>query len=296
MPNFALYCDWIIWDLENILVDYSKKPRIIFVRSDIACLNFFVHNLLGRLESDCILVTASHDLTMPLGFHKKFGLDWQAIVDNRYIKSWFTENRDLVHPKIRAIPLGLPHPDLPSWITGSGTSGAVWKHEKAAEVLIKRTRINKVFACWYDRIEHSSGTCTREHNERLQAHDYVSLMPEIFDWHPPGLSRRDFTAKLGQYRFVLCPHGGGLDPNPKCWEALIMKAIPIVKKNTMSEALEHLPVVIVENWEEITRESLAAWRHENESRLYAENIRYLMSNSYYVDQMNTILDSHPVSE
>ncbi len=290
MPNFALYCDWIIWDLDNIFVDYSKNPRIIFVRSDINCLNFFTRKVLGRLDNDCALVTASHDLTMPLGFHRKFELDWQTIVNNEHVKYWFTENRDLIHPKIRAIPLGLPHPDLPSWIKGVGTTGSVWYSDDIVKNPLKVTRTNKVFSCWYDRMGHSSGTCTQDDNERSQAYEHISVWPDIFDWHPPSLTRRDFIKKLGEYEFVLCPHGGGLDPNPKCWESLIMKAIPIVKKNSITEALEHLPIVIVENWEDITRPRLTTWKREHEHRLYADNIGYLMSNSYFIDQINGMLD------
>lgn len=290
MPNFALYCDWIIWDLGTVLVDYTKVPRFIFVRSEIDCLNLFIGNVLPKLKNKCVLVTASHDLTMPLGFHKKFGLDWNAIVNNVHIKCWFTENRDLIHPKIRAIPLGLPHPDLPSWIENVGLEGAVWKTDGVARHLVRKDKINKVFACWYDRIDHTSGTCARDENERLQAYEYITGRPDVFDWYAPGLSRWDFLAKLGEYRFVLCPHGGGLDPNPKCWEALIMKAIPIVKMNTMTASLQHLPIAVVENWEGITKASLTVWRSEYEHRLYAKDIGYLMSNSYYVDQINNILN------
>ena len=69
----------------------------------------------------------------------------------------------------------------------------------------------------------------------------------------------DFLTKMSTYQFVLCPHGGGLDPNPKCWEALLMKTIPIVKRNTMSESLEHLPIVIVNDWNEITLDKMDEW-------------------------------------
>ena len=91
--------------------------------------------------------------------------------------------------------------------------------------------------------------------------------------------------KMGEYQFVLCPHGGGLDPNPKCWEALIMKAIPIVRKNTMSESLEHLPVVIVDNWSEVTLDMMEAWKEEYEIRLNDSKLEYKMSNSFYIQKM-----------
>ena len=287
MPNIALYCDWILWDNKNVYVDFNIKPKTIYARSHISVLNYFIENILNRIDSDFILLTTSCDLTMPLGFHRKFNLDWEAMVNNKYLKLWVTENRDLIHEKIKPIPLGLPHPDLPSWIEGSDNTGSVWDEESLAKFrLFARTdRILKIFGCWYPRADHPSGTCPGDKNERQQAYDYFIDKREMFDWHPPGLSRASFNEKLGAYQFVLCPHGGGLDPNPRCWEALIMRSVPIVKRNSMSESLEHLPIAIVDEWSEVTIENMKIWKAKYERRLYDDDLEYLMSNSYYFNNI-----------
>src|SRR3989344_5641372 len=75
MPNIALYCDWILWDNKNIYVDFSMKPKTIYVRSHIDVLNYFVANILPRIDNDFILFTTSCDLTMPIGFQKQHHLD-----------------------------------------------------------------------------------------------------------------------------------------------------------------------------------------------------------------------------
>lgn len=289
MPNFALYCDWIIWDTHNIYVDFNFIPKTIYVRSEINTLNYFINLVLGKINSEFVLVTTSHDTPMPIGFQKNFNFNWQAIINNKYLKAWFTENRDLLHEKIKPVPLGLPHPDLPSWVVGD-LSTPVWTDDflEKAKLLREDSRIFKIFGCWHPRTNHPSGTCPDNTSERQMAYEYLIGKKEIFDWHPPGMSRMEFIHKMGAYKFVLCPHGGGLDPNPKCWEALIMKAIPIVRRNTMSESLEHLPIAFVDEWSEITYTKLKQWEEKFQPRLHDENLEYLMSNAYFFNKITEL--------
>jgi hypothetical protein len=59
---------------------------------------------------------------------------------------------------------------------------------------------------------------------------------------------RQFRRLLSTYAFILCPQGGGLDPSPKAWEALLAGCIPIVQRTPTSEAYAHLPVHFVDAW------------------------------------------------
>jgi hypothetical protein len=57
-----------------------------------------------------------------------------------------------------------------------------------------------------------------------------------------------YRTLLSTYAFVLCPEGGGLDPSPKAWEALLAGCIPIIRRNASSEGHAHLPVLFVDAW------------------------------------------------
>jgi hypothetical protein len=59
---------------------------------------------------------------------------------------------------------------------------------------------------------------------------------------------RAFRRLLSPYAFILWPQGGGLDPSPKAWEALLAGFIPIVQRAPTSEANAHLPVHFVDAW------------------------------------------------
>ena len=66
-----------------------------------------------------------------------------------------------------------------------------------------------------------------------------------------------------KYSFVLCAHGGGIDPNPKLFTVLVAGAIPIIRAEPewgFASIYEGWPVVRVENWTDITKSKLEAWR------------------------------------
>lgn len=80
---------------------------------------------------------------------------------------------------------------------------------------------------------------------------------------PEGeLPEADFMKALERHSFVLCVEGGGLDPSPKAWTALLRGAVPIIRRTAQSEVYAHLPVVFVEDWSEtsLSPARLASWQ------------------------------------
>ena len=77
-------------------------------------------------------------------------------------------------------------------------------------------------------------------------------------WHPPSplliagkIGVRDFLMRLGRHRFVLSPRGNGLDAH-RTWEALLVGSIPIVRTSALNPLYEGLPVLIVDQWADVT--------------------------------------------
>jgi hypothetical protein len=290
MPNFALLCDWAIWTSGVIHGNPDQAPAIVYVRSEFDTLRWFFDNVLPQLDHPFALVTGSHDLPMPLGWQDQHELDWRSVVEHRPLRVWFTENRDLNHPKIHSITLGIPNPDLPSWIADVEQAPPVWTPELFRQAARWRAaeRGPTVFGCWYSRVGHPSGTCPAGADERSIALEQFADEP-FFCWFPPGLDHLDFLSEMRRHQFTICPHGGGLDPSPRLFEALLVGTIPIVRRNTMTSALEYLPVVIVDDWPEVTAERLDIWFSELGPRLLDTNLGYLMSNQYLLDRIRAEL-------
>jgi hypothetical protein len=87
---------------------------------------------------------------------------------------------------------------------------------------------------------------------------------------------KDFVISSGNYKkdswwellqsfpFVICAHGGGIDPCPKVWEALCVGCIPIIKSSAMNDVYTEFPIVIVDSWDTntISLNNLLKWREQ----------------------------------
>lgn len=76
--------------------------------------------------------------------------------------------------------------------------------------------------------------------------------------HSSWMKRGELWKTKVNYAFSISPHGNGLDCH-RTWEDLILGCIVIVKSSPLDPLYEGLPVVIVQNWDEITEENLQKW-------------------------------------
>ena len=61
--------------------------------------------------------------------------------------------------------------------------------------------------------------------------------------------------ELSLYKFVLCPPGAGVDTH-RLWESLYLNCIPIVERSTINKLYDDLPILVVNNWNDITENYL----------------------------------------
>ncbi len=65
-----------------------------------------------------------------------------------------------------------------------------------------------------------------------------------------------YLKNLRSFPFVICPEGNGFDTH-RLWETLYMGGIPIIKKNKyLSEITRNLPVIILNEWDELNNVDL----------------------------------------
>jgi hypothetical protein len=67
----------------------------------------------------------------------------------------------------------------------------------------------------------------------------------------PNLTYLQYLERVKEHKFVLSPRGNGLDCH-RTWEILMMKRVPIIKREGFIERLyENLPVLFVDDWEDL---------------------------------------------
>jgi len=91
---------------------------------------------------------------------------------------------------------------------------------------------------------------------RSDREDAMNKVPkDLVFYEPSRISRSDTWKNQVQYAFVLSPHGNGLDCH-RTWEALCLGCIPIVKTSPIDAVFDELPVLIVKDWSDVTKELL----------------------------------------
>lgn len=67
--------------------------------------------------------------------------------------------------------------------------------------------------------------------------------------------RRKFLREVKNSKFVFCPRGNGIDTH-RLWETLYMGSIPIVKYEETHHLFTDLPILFIEDWNEINEHFL----------------------------------------
>ena len=236
-----------------------------------------------------ILLTGDSDDSVDY-YNYYSGID--QILRNPFLKKWYVQNWALpLHPKIRILPIGLDYHSLsrrenplmslsyainPPKKLGWGDLSNPLEQEQSLENIQKP--LKRRMLCY---VNFNKGYKDRS--------DALKEIPsQLIYKREKRISRIDCWHEMSNYYFVISPHGNGLDCH-RTWEALALGCIPIVKKSWLSvgELYEDLPVLIVDNWSDITQELLEKTKKE----LFTNKIPKKMYITYWKNLIMTDLIS-----
>lgn len=230
---------------------------IIFVRALPGCLDTFVKNL-PHIQNQFILITHRSDYTMPG--------DYAFLLNDDRIIAWFAENKGILnHPKLFPIPIGLSDPHTPHG-----------KIEIITEAIAATRNVAKKHLL-YVNFEPSTNSKVRnsifQHFSKLS----FSYLAERKVWG-------EYLKELAYSKFVLSPPGNGMDCH-RTWEALLMGSIPVIKSTSIDYLFDDLPVVIVQDWSEVTQKFLEKKYANMRRKTYNFNKLYA---DYWLNQIRAI--------
>jgi len=88
----------------------------------------------------------------------------------------------------------------------------------------------------------------------------------------------DYYKRLSESKYVLSPEGTGIDCH-RIYEAIYLNSIPIIKSGSMDNYFKKLPVIIINNWIDITEDFL-----KNEYNKYYYNLQnWKLNNKDWLD-------------
>lgn len=261
LTGIAARSDWVVLSDTRpphaLLVRQAPgAPRHVFLslREPFLALRFFCETVLPQIEGRFVLVSGSEDATVPAQTDRRwrpFDAAERAMIaallgDPRLI-CWFAENLDTPHPRMRPLPVGMVWPDGPP-------------DPPAPHPVPPPLRSRPLRVLCAHRIRDGAQWEPRRKVSALAAGPWAEVTTR-----PAGdLPEAGFLAAVEAHSFVLCVEGGGLDPSPKAWTALLHGAIPILRDSPVAAAYRALPVAVVPAWEAgaLDPARLAAWKAE----------------------------------
>jgi hypothetical protein len=181
--------------------------------------------------------------------------EWTALINNSHLLKWFAQNTEIqMHDKIIQLPIGLDYHTISNYPNHNWkTDGEGHLHKDQEEILINLRQEMKPFHERSSLIYLNFTTNNDKFGQRKSA--FNDIPTQLLYINQTFTKRTKNWKNITNYAFVLSPFGMGMDCH-RTWEALCLGSIPIVKAPNFQKMFEDLPVLIVNDWSEITRELL----------------------------------------
>ncbi|MBI5274763.1 MAG: hypothetical protein HY860_06915 [Chlamydiales bacterium] len=229
-------------------------------------IDSFFEEIHPRIKNPYILVTLYHGPTMR---------DLKYINDPKLI-AWFANcNRDaILFPKCTIIPLGILRDEN------------IFFQRKKINLYFEQLKTKPKTNLLYMNFTVHPG----RYDGRGAIHDRFASMSYVTASNPKPF--RDYMEEMANHKFVLSPWGDMLDCY-RHWEALLVGAIPIVKSSALDGLCQGLPILIVDDWSDVTEDFLNAKYQEIKNKKYDMRKLYM---KYWVEKIEEAKRQHFASK
>ena len=156
------------------------------------------------------------------------------------IRKWFSVNVGYKHEDLIPIPIGI-------------ASNFSKKNLNVTDFqFFEKTKFQKKALSLYINFQTNTNQ-----NERKNIYNFFSNKEWVFT-DKPSLDKQKYLENLKKATFVLCPWGNGVDTH-RFWETLYSGSIPITKKHITYNYENQLPVLFVDNYEDINYKLLKSF-------------------------------------
>lgn len=262
----------------NFANTLKESPKTIYVNTD-ALVNF-IENFLPQIQFPFNLVTGDSDTRIDEAFFDYFNIN--KIIESDVIRKWYAQNLYIPTDKISHLPIGIDYHTMYQYpnLWGQGAEYPFGQENQLIQIQKNspdpQNRIPLAYSNWHLKLDRGDrGKC------------YESIDHKALYFEENFLPRYTSWARQTKYFFVLSPEGAGPDCH-RTWEALILGQVPIIKRSHLSPLFAGLPVIEVENWEEVTNNFLIDSVNKVLSCRYDYSKLFL---NYWVRTLNDVVNN-----
>ncbi len=247
----------------SLLLKHLQPGAVIFVSNDLVD-NFFTH-VISQINVPFVLVSTGGDRSIdptPYLYNKASN-----------ILHWYSKNcqTKLVYSQFSCLPVGLL-----DWMGQKESVASVATHlsinknlpfysnvpkNSSFEVLLSFHIANNPTArtgLWQQfcgELPSNSNQYSYVYHNKDNVNALCLPMTGAWNHLPDSMTESSLHSHLLTAKFVISPHGSGLDC-ARTWEALYLGAYVIVKTSYLDSLYAGLPVLIVQDWSDVTTELL----------------------------------------
>jgi hypothetical protein len=225
-----------------------------------------------------ILVTGEGDCECPNELFET-AADFDEFLKWDNLQHWFCQNCVIAHPKITLIPLGLDYHTMMYYSHIRGDRGPrLTPMEQETQIMDLR----KSMRPFWERIPVCYGnfqflTITKYSSDRKDA---IAKIPPNAIYYDCKHQRNQTFINQTAFSFVASPFGQDYECI-RTWEALCLGCIAIIKSCPLDSLYEGLPVVIIQDWSEVTPEFLQKTLVEYKEKHLNNEFKYEKLHKYY---------------
>ena len=204
--------------LEEIPTKWNN-PKLLFMNTEDI---LFFKDHLYKIQNPFVLLSHNADTNITDEF--------SFLYEHPKLVHWFTQNLCIQHSKISFLPIGFANP--------------IWQHGDYKLLdAIKQMQLQKQVGIYANFLIETNRT-KREECLRILQEKGIPIFPRT----PPHIYLQELASSL----FCICPEGNGVDTH-RFWEALHMKSLPIVLRNSFTEFLSRdFPCILLDSWQQLS--------------------------------------------
>ena len=202
-----------------------------------------------NINKKIIIILACSVTGFPHEFSNKDSKNYIKLIENNNnIISLYTQNYDLEqeHFKIKPIPLGIDYHTI------SNKLSPIEQEQKLISIYKNSVPfVNRLDKC-YSFFQFQM--FKRHNKDRFVAKNVLDKI-NFNVYQDIKIPREQTWENMVKYKWIISPHGKGLDCH-RTYEAIALGCIPVVKSSTLDIMYKDMPIIILNNWNEISLELL----------------------------------------